>query len=357
MEQALYKKQAIELADLLIENYPNYKYKNKGNLWSFAFFWNGNELSEYSVTNPYKDFIEETFNLSTETIKKPESLIPKTISLVTHFSMLSMANRDLLESLYSQAISGYEKTNKVMEIISDKLLLEEMLGKYITLKEKLDENSDVFDFLLRYDVTKNKIIPKQKPEGSYINLATRLFYRYGEEKLEESIFKIVNPELAAKAREFHSSAQSTENAPIEEELLTLGAKYGNGSLANLIKPETATKVSIPGPRRVKINGSQITINWQAMAETRRRRVLSYRAFNPKEIILARVERTLTETYLNLYKQQGVGVLEDIDNKLSSASPHEREVLSKVRRKFEIMGKFQDFNINHNMPVTIIRQGE
>ena len=124
------------------------------------------------------------------------------------------------------------------------------------------------------------------------------------------------------------------------------------------KPERATKVKIEGPRKVKVNRNTASINWAAFLEERKRRIVSYQAFNPTEIIAARVERTLTESFLNFYKVHNENtdeVLAAIDIHIEKASDAEKEILKRVREKFEIIGRFQNFNIKHKMPVTIRRK--
>src|SRR3989338_6295312 len=209
MEREKYNQQAAELADIMLATYGTAKYDRTYNLWSFAFFWNCDKLGEYSVANSYREFIPETFRISKEEAKKPESLIPKATSTVGHFSMLSMANRDLIEKVYTEALenASYSKIEDAVAVVSDKRLIEEVLEIYAELKEKrkLDEKIDLFNFLLRYDITKEKIIPTAKPQGTYLNLTTRLVYRYGEEDLEDGIFSIANSELSERAKLFHCS--------------------------------------------------------------------------------------------------------------------------------------------------------
>ncbi|MBS3151818.1 hypothetical protein J4230_00245 [Candidatus Woesearchaeota archaeon] len=364
MEREKYNQQAAELADIMLATYGTAKYDRTYNLWSFAFFWNCDKLGEYSVANSYREFIPETFRISKEEAKKPESLIPKATSTVGHFSMLSMANRDLIEKVYTEALenASYSKIEDAVAVVSDKRLIEEVLEIYAELKEKrkLDEKIDLFNFLLRYDITKEKIIPTAKPQGTYLNLTTRLVYRYGEEDLEDGIFSIANSELSERAKLLHCSALTYKETEPDENLLALYLKYANGNNLFIVKPERTSKVYIPGPRRVRVNGNNVSIDWSAVAANRKRKILSYQAFNIKDVLKARIEKTLTERYLNLYRKPDVShddVLRDIDNNIAVTSDEEKEVLNRVRRKFEIMGKFKDFNINHRMPVTIIRQGE
>jgi len=361
MNREDYKKQATELGDILLDTFEKNKYRDVYNLWSLTFLWDGSKIGEYSVTNPYRLFMPATFELIPQNeISKPKLLIPKSISFIGHYSMLSLTNRSLIERTYTEALeeNDYKKIEEVFDIASDKKLINEALEKFVYLKEKnlIDEKADLFDFILRYNLELDKMEKSRKPSGSLVNLAVRLAYRHGEDNIENEILSYVSAELASKVKTYHSLLNKKEEIP--KETIDLHQKYLNDNGSIIEKPERATKVKIEGPRKVKVNGNTASINWAAFLEERKRRIVSYQAFNPTEIIAARVERTLTESFLNFYKVHNENtdeVLAAIDIHIEKASDAEKEILKRVREKFEIIGRFQNFNIKHKMPVTIRRK--
>ncbi len=360
MQNQLQIKQAAELADIMKLNYNNQKYEKIYNLWSFAFFWDGEKINDYSVTNPYKEFIPNIFDSYKGDINKTQLLIPRATSIPGHFSMLSLANRSILEILYLQKLeeAKYNNIKEVMSLVSDKKLIEELLVNFINAKEqnKIDTKKDLFDFILRYDLEKEKIIDSQKPQGSYINLATRLIYRYEEEKIEEELFSTVDKELSEKASKLHYESNNIKSQLVGKETLELNLKYLEAKEQIIKKPDRTNKVIIPGTRRVKSTTSGLVINWGAIELDRRSKRLSYQAFNPEEVMLSRIEKILTERFLNLYSQPELGyklTIDTINEEISkSRLEKEKEVLNKIKKKFEIMNRFKDFDINHKMPVRI-----
>ena len=238
--------------------------------------------------------------------------------------------------------------------------LEEALQEFVRLKEAktLDEKVDVFDFLLRYDNQQSKMLEDiQHPSGTYIHLATRLLYRFGEHELEKGIYALVNQNLAVRVRQYNGAPENS--VPIDEVIRSLYHKHtGNGRADPMPRPQKAKGVGLSGKRKVIVRGQAVSINWAAVADERRTRFLTYDAFTPSDVLLARVESALTEKYLNIYRQyhgNSEQVLAVIDADIANAeSAQEKGVLDKVRKKIVIMGMFSAFDIKHNMPVTIIK---
>lgn len=365
MTQLNYLRQATELADIMRERFEEHKHSQLFTLWDHAFLWTGTTLGkEERIPNPYRALIPEIFERSSQTPVKPDILVPRATSEYTHFSLLALANRDLVEQEYRAALEevGYQGTEEIMGIINDQRLAQEMLKRFVGLKRSghLDEKVDLLDFLINYDVKRRKLRKSsRKPRGTYIHLATRLVYRYNEEKLEENIFSLVGEEESEEAKEFHQSATqlSDESIVVDPKVTELYQKHASNDGTELEKPKRRSKIPLKGKRKVRVRGGSISIDWTVLAEERRRRVLTYQAFKPQEVILARVERELTEKYLNIYhnSREDIGaVLAAINIDLAQAgSDEEKRVLGRVKLKYELVGRFDTFNIKHEMPVTRI----
>lgn len=363
MERSQYVGQARRLADVVRTSYHTYRYSELGTIWYFGFLWDGTKLREHSVANPFVDFISETFEQADESeIVRPEALIPKVSSTVGHYVGLSLANRDLIERIYRRALEevSYEHTDEVLAIVSDRKLVEESMRNFVQAKREgvLEDKVDLFDFLLRYDLHRKAMLNERNLKGTYVPLTTRLVYRYGEEKIEDSVFSLARPEFTEEARILHYEAKpKIGDIGVPAEVAALHEKHVKSNDCSPRKPPVATKVKIPGPRRVRVSNSSMAIDWTAFLRDRQARRLTYQAFKPEEVLLARIEGALTERYLNIYRaSNSERVLSEIDSYLeTSTSDQEKEVLRRIRKKFEIIAGFDNFNIKHKMPVTIRRR--
>jgi len=362
-----YAQQATELADVLCQRYASERHSERFTLWDHAFCWDGEALvSEERIIHPYRNLVPQLFARSSRELVKPDILVPKASSLQRHFSLLALANRDMVEEEYQALLTegGYHDISGVLDLVSDRRLTQEAFHHYLQLKTSgaLDEKVDVLDFLLRYDLQKGELTTSTRhPKGTYIYLTTRLVYRYGEERLEEGMFTLANGGLSDAVQKLHAQAKvENKKVSVDRSVVALYEKYAFGNGSSLEKPTTRTRVAIEGRRKVRLRGNSVSINWAVLAEARQRRAMTYQAFEPADVLLARAAAQLREKYLNKLKENDLNiavVLGDIDQELQLASSAvEKRVLEDVRAKFELVGRFDGFDsINHHMPVTIIRK--
>lgn len=361
------QKQAVELADIMINLYDDIKYKAGGTIWETSFFWDGEKIGDQEIINPYREFIPELFNLTEGRISKPDYIIPKSRSIKKHYCSLSLANRNILESTYMEVLEdhNYYNISSISDIISDKKLATEAISLYVKNKEDgfLQEEMTLLEFLLYYDINKNEVIKnKNDTKGTFIYLTERAYLRYGDDELEEKLLDLVGGDLSLRAIEFEVLANNIfldKDQQVNSNLTDLCKKYSaeNGD-SNLIKPIRRTRVPINGRRKVRSRNNNIAINWEAISNERRIKYLTYTAFHPDEVVRARIDRVITEKYLERYKN-GSNIEEVLDELLMerdlTQSEEEKRVLDSVVKKFQIMKKFPSFRINHVMPVTIRRK--
>ena len=363
MEREEYNRQATEIADILKAQYPVSAYSPNFTLWGVAFRWDGSVVDDERKGNPFYGFIPATFGLI-ENVHKPGFLPPRARSIPMHFSMLCLANRDAVEGAYKGALeeAGYSSIDDVMAIVSDKRLANEAVQRFVELRRsgKIGEDIDVITFLLHYNVENEEMSEdRKKQKGTFVPLATRLAYRHDEDGFEEGLFNLADAPTADDARKLHYTAcPKPSDAAIDETVHALYAKHVVHNGASPVPDmQKVTGVGLCGKRKVVLYGGKGNIRWAALEEMHRARRLSYKAFDPNEVLRARVENALTESFLKEYQLHGniQIVAERIDESIARAeSDEERQILRRVRKKFKMMGRFDSLDIKHEMPVTIKR---
>jgi hypothetical protein len=363
MERVEYEAKAAEIADIMIEGYKDSRFSPNFTLWGVAFRWNGGVIDGEKRDNPFYAFIPNTFELIEDPVK-PSFLIPRARSVPMHYSMLCLANRDGVEAVYRDALEDaeYGSIEDIMEIVSDRRLADEAVQRFVDMKKsgKLGDDVDLVAFLLHYSSKKSEMKEdKKKPTGSFAQLATRLVHRYGEKGFEEGIFSLVEPDIAEEGRRLHYEiSPRASDLSIDGTVQSLYEKHVAHNGTSPIPEEEVPKVTgvgLEGKRKVVFHGGKGNIRWAALEEMHRARRLSYRAFDPNEVIRARIERAMSESFLNEYKlHNDIGkVIDDIDASIAQAeTDEEKRILMRVRRKFELIGRFDELDINHEMPVTI-----
>ncbi len=366
MKRREYMEQAAGLAEVMQKNYAEHAYNADFSLWTASFKWDGSKLGREKTTNPFYGFIPATFELI-DNPTKPKVGVPRA-HVPAHYTMMCLVNRDSLENNYREALeeAQYSSIGDTMDIVSDKKLANEAVHRFVSLKDtgKLDDKTDIINFMLHYSIKKSGLArDKRKPTGTFTPLATRMVYRHDSDGLEEALFCMVSDQLTAqKARQMHySAAPELSDIAISDNVHELYEKHVTNNGTSPVPAKHVPKVTgvgLKGKRRVILHGGKGSVNWAALEEHFRARKLSYQAFKPESVILARIEKALTEEYLNAYKAYGNirQVLDDIDAGIANAKDSdEMNIRKHIKKKFEMMGKFDTLDINHEMRVTIIRR--
>ena len=375
------EKIANEVGNILIDNFDTHKYDSRFTLWGVSYLWISDMMTNLPVSENrilIPAILETAENLDLKIIE-PDYSIPRSRSAILHFSMMCLANRDLIEMIYSRTIQP-EISDEVMSIITDEKLLNEAMQGYVELKDvkKIDKDIDFFDYLLRHDVHQNRFEQNpRKTTGTYVPLAERLVYRYGEENIEKEIFKLVKDEISQRAKEKHIASSPLKTQTTGENVRTLyedvvGEYHdlivGENRCAEEVlndkegeekegkeksAPEKITGVKIPGKRRVRVNKHTYSLNWESILKDRHDKVVLAKAIDLDRILKARIRNNLLAYYEKVYEvspEQAHGELQD---KIKDArNEDEREVFKEVYEMFVLVGKYDQIkSINHEMPIS------
>jgi hypothetical protein len=339
-----------ELADVMKNLYSEHKFKEYYNLWDIAFRWDGEEIRDNPLSS--SDFIPNLLEHSE--LDEPIDLLPKITSVYFHYRQLCLHNRSEVESQFVNLLEyeGYKDIYNVSELVSDRKLLKEAINNFVTLKENstLDPKLDLFNFLIKYNLSTNKIEGSiDNPNGSYLHMTDRMILRFPEGNLESTLLGLVDQNLGQKAAEYNLI---TRDPTVNEELKDLHARVVPPKSSNpLIIPKRTP--TITGKRKMKRPGLT-SINYKQIESFLKIRGQAYNAFELEDVLLSRIERSLTDKYLNMYRStQQIGpvvaTLEiDIED---SRVDIEKRVLQKVKRKLVLIDGFKDYPIKHSMSIS------
>jgi hypothetical protein len=353
---------ANEVGRVMLENYDSQKYDPKFTLWGVSYFWKGNRLNGNPLgqNRSLVSMIFEEASRNDITISEPHYLIPKgrrKSREYLHYSMLCLGNRDLIESVYADAVDPAIREG-ALAIISDERLLTEAMVCFTKSKRfgELEEKVDFFDFLMRYDRETKRIEPNaRKINGTYVPLAERLVFRYGEDDIDDVIFELVDDKIAEEAREMHERSSRTMLKGVSEGVQALYnevCNYAKSRQKKKPKPKMVKGIKVNGKKkRVRVRRGCIALDAQDLLRKRKEKIVIADMIDKKKILTARTRNMFIAHYSKVYEEDPLRAYSELQAKISSAEDAEvRQIYEEVHEAFVDIGFFSTMDINHHMHI-------
>ncbi len=392
MDHTEFKKTALHLIDILRENYDHAKHHEHYTIWGVAYFWD----QEQKVFKENPDGVSPTFPAalldilrSRALIEEPQWNVPKKRNQQLHTIMYCLSNREGIETVLAEVVNearGVDAWKRDGDLLSDRRLLAEALQIYVDLRSSkaIAPETDFIDFLLRYSVPESRLLDatiarsgekgrrkvpkKENPPGSFVPLAQRLVFRYGDQEVDTALFAHVQEAVAQQAYDLHQRALYGRSLVRDPALRAFYEREVAAGLANGIDngyhhitigkvtpdPEPRRGVNLPGRRRVT-RGYSLGIDWEQMLGERRERVTVDRAFNREELMKAALRERLLGQYLARYETDPAKVLEELRIKTEQTRGNERDVWNDVYGILKgIRSLDSSDTIAHHMPISVRR---